>query len=194
MKAALAAALGGFQSLGHDDLRERPVDRVGAAGAAQIRGQGAELEAIKASLGVDLIRFKFSRIVRAGRDAEDMLSGILAWPSEWKPYGEVKLKARERGKVARWAIQEWAHDKCPPRPDGCGGAKEVPSSGQPIDGRQPMMSCPQCKGTGVRRWTDDDRIERMGADFSDGMARAHAIIGEAEALALRRARDLLERW
>jgi hypothetical protein len=194
MKAALAAALAGFQSLGHDDLRERPVDRVGAAGAAQIRGQGAELEAIKASLGVDLIRFKFSRIDRAGKDAEDMLSGILAWPSEWKPYGNVKLCARERDLVARCAVHEWANDKCPPRPDGCGGALEVPSAEKAIDGRQPMMACPRCKGNGIRRWTDDDRVERMGAGFSEGMARAHAIIGEAEALALRRARDLLERW
>lgn len=190
-----AAALGGFTGLGGtEDGRERPVDRVGAAGAMQIeRAEDAEREAIQASLGVDLMRYKWAGVERAGTEAELQLMGILFWGKWWKG-GKCPLTPAERERVACWAVHEWANQACPPRPDGCGGKGEVPTAGEPVAGMQPMMTCPVCHGTTKRRWTDEERVEAMGSAFEEGMAEAHRIISTAEALALRRGRQLLERW
>src|SRR5690349_14658920 len=92
MKAALASALGGMVNLDSSEVHERPVDRVGAAGAAgrtapdqdehgqQIeRGKQAARNCSLAALGVDLIAFKFGHRTTSGKDAEDQLSAILAW-------------------------------------------------------------------------------------------------------------------
>jgi hypothetical protein len=206
MKEAFAAVLGGLQSLGHDDARERPVDRLGALGAAARTApnetrEGAQVEranhelrqAWLASLGVDLVRFKFSRVEIAGKDAEDKLSAILAWSSWWTGR-KVGLDPAQRDVVAWWAVHEWAEDRCPPRPDGCGGALQVPSSAAPIDGAQPMVTCPQCGGMGKRKWKDEEREKAMGDPFSDAMDHAHRIIAHAESLAMRRGREMLERW
>lgn len=193
MKQAFIGVLGGYQSLGDDDSRERPVNRLAALGAAQIaRAEECEQEAIICSLGVDLIRFKFAGVERAEADAQDQLAGILAWPRWWKPY-PIPVQ-RDLDAVATWAVHEWRNDKCPARPEGCGGALEVPSAAKPVDGPQPMMVCPQCRGTGVRLWTDVERAQAMGAAFDQAMSRAHAIISLAESLAMRRGRDQVERW
>jgi hypothetical protein len=194
MKGAFAAALAGLQSLKDDNWRERPVDRVGAMGAAQIaRAKETEQDTIVCSLGVDLIRYKYAGVERAGPDAEDQLAGILAWPRWWKGW-KVVLDEIQRDSVACWAVHEWAQDRCPPRPQGCGGALEVPSAAQPIDGAQPMMTCPRCGGVGKRKWTDEERVEAMGEPFEYGMDRAHWIISVAESMAMRRGKEMLERW
>lgn len=194
MKGAFVGVLGGFQSLDSDESCERPVDRLGALAAAQIaRAEESERSVILASLGVDLIRYKFAGVERAGADAEDRLSGIMAWPSWWTG-GRVLLDPAQRDVVACWAVHEWAEDRCAPRPEGCGGALQVPSAAEPIDGAQPMMVCPTCGGTGKRRWTDAERIEAMGLAFPEGMAQAHKIIAFAEDLAMRRGKEQVERW
>lgn len=194
MKGAFAAALGGLQSLKDDNWRERPVDRVGALGAAQIaRAKEAEQDSIICSLGVDLIRFKFAGVDKAEADCQDQLSGVLAWRRWWKGWN-VALGDTERDAVACWAVHEWARDLCPPRPQGCGGALEVPSAAKPIDGAQPMMTCPRCHGIGKRKWTDEERTEALGAPFEYGMDRAHWIIAVAESMAMKRGKEMLERW
>lgn len=194
MKRLFAGALGGFQNLDSDDFRERPVDRLGALGAAQIaRADEALRLSILTSLGVDLIRYKFAGVDTAGSDAEDKLSAALSWPKEW-PGRDVKLNASERDVVACWSIHEWKNDKCPQRPNGCGGALEIPSAAQPIDGAQPMVVCPVCHGTGWRRWKDTERLEAMGNAFEKAMSIAHALIVHAEDLAMRRGREQVEHW
>lgn len=191
-KGAFVAAMGGFVNLDASDNRERPVDRLAALGAAQIaRAEEAEQEAILASLGVDLIRYKFAG-VDCEADAQDQLAGILAWARWWKPYPAPE--ARDLDVVATWAVHEWRHDKCPSRPDGCGGAGEVPSAAKPLDGPQPMMACPKCGGTKLRRWTDEERVQAMARTFDREMSRAHSIISLAESLAMRRAEEQIERW
>lgn len=163
-------------------------------GAAQIeKARDCEREAIIASLGVDLLRYKWAGVDRAGPDAELQLCAILAWPKWWKG-GKVGLKPGQREIVACWAIHEWANQSCPPRPDGCGGKGEVPAAGHSIDGTQPMRPCPVCSGTTRRRWKDEERLEAMGDLYGEGMGQAHRIIATAEALALRRGKELLERW
>lgn len=192
MKQALAGVLGGFQNLDHDDSRERPVDRLAAAGAAQIaRAQEAEQDALLCSLGVDLIRFKFAGVERAEADAQDQLAGILAWERWWRPFPIPG--ARDLDVVATWAVHEWRNDRCPQRPRGCGGALEVPTQ-DGVDGAQRMMVCPICWGVGLRRWTDEERIKAMGQPFDQAMSRAHAVILYAEDLAMRRGREQVERW
>lgn len=206
MKEAFAAALGGFQSLGHDDVCERPVDRVGALGAGARTGpdetrDGAMVErgnhalrmAHLASLGVELVRFKHSMIEGARADAEDKLSAILAWPTWWA-LGRVALDPAQRDVVAWWAVHEWAEERCPPRPEGCGGALVVPSSQAPIDGAQPTITCPKCGGVGKRKWSDEERAKAMGDPFAIAMDHAHRIIAHAESLGTRRGMEMLDRW
>lgn len=201
MKPALIGVLGGLQSLSHDDFCERPVDRLGAMGfiarkvpdernGAQVaRSNHEERMAILCSLGVDLIRFKFANIAAARLDAEDMLAMALTWRHK-----ADDLSGREKDKVARWAVEEWASDLCPPRPAGCGGAKEVPDHDwQKLEGVQPMRSCPVCSGSGKRLWTDAERIEAMGQAFAEAMDEAHALIAWAESLAVQRGKKMLER-
>jgi hypothetical protein len=194
MKRLFAGVLGGFQNLDADDFRERPVDRLGALGAAQIaRADEALRLSVLTSLGVDLIRYKFAGVENACEDAQDKLSAALSWPKEW-PGRKVPIDAATRDAVACWSIHEWRNDRCPQRPDGCGGAMEVPSSAQPIDGAQPMMVCPVCAGTGWRRWKDQERIEAMGEAFDKAMGIAHALISHAEDLAMKRGAEQVDRW
>jgi hypothetical protein len=190
MKLAFAGVLGGFQSLSNDDARERPVDRLAALGAAQIaRSKEAERTAALCSLGVDLIRFKFAGIAAARQDAEDQLAVALTWRHK-----ADDLSPREKMKVACWAVQEWAGDLCPPRPEGCGGAKEVPDHDlRHLEGAQPMRSCPVCRGTGMRLWKDEERIEAMGRPFGVAMSEAHALIAWAESLAIQFGKEQCER-
>ncbi len=193
MKGAFAAALGGFQSLGSDESRERPVDRLAALGASQIARAEHELrQAHLASLGVDLIAFKFGGRKISRADAEDKLALILAWPTWWTGR-KVELTPTQIDTVAWWAVTEWADDRCPPRPHGCGGALEVPNSAEPINGTQPMMVCAKCGGVGKRKWTDRERSLAMGETHPVGMDHAHRIIAFAESFAMRRGMEMLER-
>jgi hypothetical protein len=193
MKAALVGVLGGLQNLDHDEAHERPVDRLGAAGmigrgAARARqaekATNAERESILCSLGVDLIRFKYSNVAAARLDAEDMLALALAW----RP--RLNLSRRERTRVARWAVQEWAIDLCPT----CKGAKVVPDhDAKGLEGVQPMKPCCECGSTGKRRYSDAERVEALGATFEKAMMDAHEFIASAEGLAVGRVRKSLER-
>lgn len=185
MKLALAAVLGGLQSLGHDEAREKPVDRLGAMAASQIaRAKDAERTAALCSLGVDLIRFKFANIEAARLDAEDRLALALTWRHK-----ADDLSDRERGRVARWAVREWGIDLCP----RCKGAGKTPDFVVPIEGKQPMSECVDCWGSGKRRYTDAERTEAMGQLFAKALDEAHSLIAWAESLAVQRARDQCER-
>ena len=195
MKMALVGVLGGLQSLAHDDsAHERPVDRLGACAmparraaaaiAKQVeRATSAEREAILCSLGVELMRFKHSNVAAARLDAEDLLALALVW----RP--KLELSGRQRARVARWAVHEWAIDLCP----ACQGAMQVPDHDSPREGAQPMKPCCECASTGKRRYTDEERIEALGAAFDEAMSEAHEFIASAEALAVGRARKMLER-
>lgn len=196
MKAAFAGALGGLQNLDHDEVHERPVDRLGAMGfigrkcpderlGQQVeRSINANRTAMLCSLGVDLVRFKFANVAPARLDAEDVLAAAL----EWKPW--LNLSGRERMRVARWAVQEWAIDLCPK----CKGAKVVPGHDmKELEGVQPMVPCGDCRATGKRRYTDEERVEAMGKAFNAAMDEAHAIIAWAESLAIQRGKKMLER-
>lgn len=197
MKIAFAQVLGGFQGLGNDDARERPVDRLAALAASQIaRSKDSERSAALCSLGVDLIRFKLANIPAAKADAEDKLCAILGWrTADEKSTWDLHVSAGRRHSIARWAIQEWALDLCPV----CKGATEIPDHSLPErEGRQPMKCCPGapigCGGTGRRRYTDAERVEAMGQAFDKAMAVAHSIIGRSESIAVKQAKEMLEHW
>jgi hypothetical protein len=192
LKASIAGALSGWQGLGSDDSREKPVDRVAAAGAVARRGpnqdrQGEQVArsnaeertAVLCSLGVDLIAWKFGGRDTSGQDAIDMLAGILAW----KTWG-LKTTSGQRDKIAWWAATEWKLDSCVP----CTG------TGIHINALGVVGTCPACGGSKKRLYRDDERIEAMGEAFSQAMSKAHEILGWAESLALKRARAMLERW
>lgn len=183
MKQSLAGVLGGFQSLGSDASRERPVDRLTALAAIQIRNASdASRTAFLCSLGVDLISFKYAHRAASKADAEDKLAAALSWR-------KVKgVGAKERDKIAAWAVREWAVDVCP----SCSGARQVPDK-IGVEGLQPMRSCGVCAGSGKRRYDDSERIEAMGDSFSRAMSEAHGLIGRAEALAIDMAKRMLER-
>lgn len=191
MKEAFAAVLTGLHSLGSDEIRERPVDRLGALGMIQRqraeqsnRGKRVDREAALSALGVDLMRFKNANVAAAKLDAQDQLAGVLAW----KTWG-LTLTGRERSRVAAWAVQEWAIDMCP----ACKGARMVQSH-EDVEGRQPMKHCTPCGGSGRRYYSDPERVAALGAAYTEAMEKAHEIIARAEALAVERGKALLERW
>lgn len=196
MKGACAAVLAGFQGLGGDDSRERPVDRLAALGVIgreipderngrQIaRAAIALQEAHLCSLGVDLIGFKFAHRTTAKKDAEDKLALALAWP-QWK----LRITSRERDRVAMWTVMEWAVDMCP----RCAGASVIPDQAH-REGAQPMKPCPECNSTGKRRYSDHERKEALGGVYDKALSVAHGLIGRAEDLAVRGAKTMLERW
>lgn len=185
MREAFAAALGGFQGLGSDDAREKPVDRLTALAASQIaRSKDVERQAALCSLGVDLMRFKDANCAGAKLDAEDKLSAALKWRSK-----QFKLSGAQRDVIARWAVMEHAIDLCPT----CAGAREVPTHAQVV-GQQPMKICPTCIGTGKRHYSDSERIEAMGRAFGREMQEAHRLIAEAVSLAHQMGMRMLERW
>lgn len=184
MKESYAAVLTGFESLGADDSRERPVDRLGALGAAQIRrAEGAAREAVLCTLGKDLIAFKGANRASAKADAEDMLAALLA------TYNGLGIKARERLIIARQAVLEFAIDFCPT----CNGARVVPDQ-HGLEGAQPTSDCGTCRGTGKRRYTDEERAAVMGKPHGKAMGKAHELLAVAVDLAERRAGELLEHW
>jgi hypothetical protein len=200
MKEAFAGVLAGFQGLGNDDSRERPIDRLGALGAIQIkreeqgaRGKQADRTAALSALGVRLIAFKFGNCASSKADAEDMLAGILAWKKreDDKPGSQwgLKLSGRERTSIAAWTVHEFAIDLCP----SCKGAKQVPTALE-VEGTQPMAPCQPCGATGKRRYNDTERAAFLGSPYSKAMTEAHGIVGRAESLALEGSLRMLEKW
>lgn len=195
MKLALAVTLGGLQGLGTtEDGRERPVDRLHAVASAQgpterrsesqcERGDYAAQESFLCSLGVDLIAFKFGHRAPSKELAELSLSIALGW----KRWG-LKLKRRQYERIARCALMEWTLDFCPT----CHGAKEIPNYEQ-VEGAQPMKPCGECRATGLRLYTDHERIEAMGEAYAKAMDNAHIILRWAESLAIRGTKDWLDR-
>lgn len=182
MKQSLAVTLAGMQGLGSNEVTERPVDRLGALGMAQSkRGDAAATESLMCSLGSDLIAFKFGNRAASREEAEVKLCILLAAPFP-------KLSGRKRDRIARQAVLEFSLDFCMT----CRGAKEVPNH-QDVDGLQPMRPCQDCAATGLRRFSDAERIEAMGELFSKAMEEAHRLIGWAESLAVRLVRERLER-
>jgi hypothetical protein len=203
VKLALSVTLCGFQGLGSTpDNRERPVDRLTAMARAEgpverrsqeqcERGDRAAMESFLCSLGVDLIAFKFGHRIASKSEAELKLAIVL----KWKQYN-LKLTAAQSERVARWAITEWLLDFCPT----CRGAKEIPNY-QDVSGTQPMKPCSSCAGTGLRRYSDAERIDAMGEEFAAkgaafdrAMGWALSLIAQSEALAVRLTKERLERW
>jgi hypothetical protein len=191
MKEAFAGVLTGLQGLGSDDSRERPVDRLGALAAIQIRreeqgarGAAAAREAVLCALGKELIAFKGANRASAKADAEDILCGLL----------ETYRKGLDiaRGQtivIARQAVMEFAIDFCP----SCQGATTLPIF-QRVEGVQPTTDCKACSGTGKRNYSDQERAAAMGKPYDKAMDKAHQLLATAEALALRRGKESLERW
>lgn len=177
LKEAFAAVLAGLQSLAQNDSRETPVDRLGALAYAQ---HESEL----ASLGVDLIALKFAHREASRGPAALNLACVLAWKRN-----RLDLSANECLKVARWAIGEWLNQNC----IACRGAKESPAQ-TGVEGPQRMTLCPTCSGSGLRIWSDQERSDGLGGQYDKPLDIAHKYIGAAEAQAVRRGREMLERW
>lgn len=188
MKQTLAMALAGFQGLGSDDFRERPVDRLaamGVIGRQQGKAQDAARTGALCALGVSLIAFKHGKRESSGPDAEDMLAAILAWETAaGKSTWGIKTNRQERTRIASWAVREWTDDSCEP----CTG------SGISVDGRGVVRPCGVCGGAKKRLYSDSERITAMGGAFEKAMAAAHGIIGRAEVLAVQHGKTMLERW
>lgn len=183
MKQALVAVLAGYQGLGYDEVRERPIDRLMAMMNAAKRSE-------LAAIGKDLIAFKFANRAESRGPAVEGLADALDWPKL-----RLSLTTTNRFRVAGWAVHEWAIDFCP----ACGGKTEIPAYVElqgDLEGRQPMVPCGTCAGTGKRRYTDQERIAALGDPrlAGKGMTEAHCLIGSAERLAVTSAKELLERW
>lgn len=188
MRESLAKALSGPINL-DEKAHERPVDRLHALASSQIYRANRAARASKLSaLGVSLIALKHANRADEYARAVERLADCLLW---------CKPKAGElmRVNVSRQAITEHIIDFCPT----CRGAGEIPAQ-DGMEGAQRMKPCPECAGTGKRRYTDEERRVnlllraeeyRLGARL---MAEAMAMIAVAEDEAIRTAKRLLERW
>lgn len=192
MKGVMALVLAGLQGLGSDESRERPVDRLTAMGAIQAAraGEVARISELN-SLGIDLIAFKFGKRESSKQAAEEKLADVLAWlDAKGKSYWGLRSRdPRHLLKIAAWAIREWDVDYCP----SCRGAKEISFYGEGFEGPQRMTICPDCRGTGKRRYSDGERADALGDANSRALAIAAGIIGQAEGQAVRHAREKLGR-
>lgn len=185
MKGALIGVLGGFQGLGWDESREKPVDRLTAIGNIQAATVNRAINtAHMCSLGKDLIAFKFAHRPESRAAAVEGLFLMLKDKQD-----RLQLSDTDLQRVATWSVHEWVVNLCPT----CQGKREVPLA-MDKDGAQPMASCSPCHGTGLRKYTDAERIEAMGNTFARAMYEAHGYIGQAEALAVDLARRMLEGW
>lgn len=187
VREALISALGGYQSLAASDHAERPVDRLGALAYAQLCADGTvggDAKSFLASLGVDLICVKFANLASSREPAALKLAVVLNWRAN-----RLKLSAAKLETVARWAIGEWVNSACLT----CKGAKAMPVE-LGVEGAQPMMECPTCHGSGLMRWTDEERLQALGGDFNKPIELAHQYIGAAVSEAERGAALMLERW
>lgn len=188
MREALAKALSGPINL-DEQAHERPVDRLHALASSQIfRANRAARASKLASLGVSLIALKHANRADEYARAIERLADCLTW---------CRPKAGEllRVNVSRQAIMEHCVDFCPT----CRGSGEIPAQ-DGMEGAQRMKACPECGGTGKRRYTDEERRVNLllaAEDYRAGarlMAEAMAMISVAEDEAIRTAKRLLERW
>lgn len=192
MKEALAHALSGPVSLAEDEWRERPVDRLHALGSAQIeRANRTARDSHLSSLGVSIVALRDANRPDEYARAIDRLS-MLMRDMRPRANGEQCLK------ISRQAVHESVISFCPM----CHGAREVPAQ-DGLDGAQRMVPCPPvdgCGGTGMRRYSDAERMEALGVQRSDldkinaQMDYAHRLLAQAESEAIRTAIRLLERW
>lgn len=122
------------------------------------------------------------------------------------------------GWLAAVACDELASPQCPT----CSGAAEIKMR-EDVDGKQPMIICPGCNGTGKRNYKIDERIDSlakesalgMGIDsFEDnyrrcakeirehrklreliyGIELAKSILAECERVAVEETARMVERW
>lgn len=183
MKQSLVTVLAGYQSLGYDDSREKPVDRLMAMMNATKRSE-------LASVGKDLIAFKYANRAESRGPAVEGLADALEWPRL-----RLGLNTSNRFRVAGWAVHEWTIDFCP----ACQGKAEIPAHvelQEGLEGRQPMVPCGACAGTGKRRYSDQERTAALGdlRLLERGLMEAHCLIGSAERLAVNLAAEILEKW
>lgn len=86
----------------------------------------------------------------------------------------LALKPRSRVRVCYMVVLEAAYPLCVV----CKGRREVRPKGGAV------IQCEACNGSGVRRYTDEDRIRVMGrvltADEEDIVAEAHSILSRHE--------------
>ena len=188
MRESLARVLSGISNL-DEGPHERPVDRLHALASAQIERANRTARASKlAALGVSLIALKAANRPDEYDRAVSRLAECLAWA---KPVKSSDMRMR----VSRQAVMEHCVDFCPT----CRGAGEIPAQ-DGLDGAQRMKPCPECGGTGKRRYTDEERRINLllrAEEYRDGarlMAEAMALISIAEDEAIRTAQKLLERW
>lgn len=153
-RESLAHALSGPVSLAEDQWRERDVDRLHALAYIQTpqahdldKCEWAREMANLCELGVDLLRFKGSNVAAAHKPCLEMLVKVLGW----KKF-RLDLREENRTLVARQALMEFVVDFCPT----CSGTGEVKAQ-DGIDGAQRMRPCGSCHGTGIRKYTNDER-------------------------------------
>lgn len=192
MSESIARALAGYVGLGESPSHDAaPVDRLHAIAAAQrpeTYGERAQEQAYLASLGVDLVRLKLANVAKAYLPCLERLTVALMWRSD-----ALRIKEAQASVIAAQCIQEHIVDFCPT----CSGRGEIPDP-EKVDGREgvvPMKTCPECGGSGVRRYSDAERVEAIGQarQLAHVFEACHSIIsksiGEAMFNARRYMRD-----
>lgn len=196
-----------------------------ALGAAQIpEVQERETGDVKAalrvvaqvSLGKRSILFRVGNLATERGEALDELAlMMLTRPRRSGKFFRHRPLCREALRcIAAVALDELTADLC----NACGGRGEMQVVGD-AEGRQPMMPCYTCAGTGIHKPEEHERvvmlsremvrqrcctseesvehaIEQYGpvAFLMDEIDRARALILEAERVAVEETAKMLERW
>lgn len=199
MREALARSLSGLVNLDEDDHSERPVDRIHAIALAQTRAvNDARFRAILVPLGRLLLPLVDDVSRKYEAEGIKALQLFIA--------GEKRLRVREETAwfIAKQSIEEARSQRC----KVCKGVTDVPDGTTSIpdvermagktvwEGPVPLKTCPACKGTGKRRWTDAERAEVVGeaARFDAAFSFAHGVISMAIHEALRGYVPALKDW
>ena len=197
MREALVRVLTSPTNLDEQDYSERPVDRVHAVASAQYRAiDRARRAAILVPLGRLLLPIVDGQSDRFRKEAEEALSLCLSWKEyRLRVHGDISRA------VARQAIHEAQNARCPV----CKGITDVKDGVCSIPdlermaghkvwiGPVPLKPCPECNGTGKKKFSDEERARVVldAVRYAEALAVAHSIISEATSMVLDQYRNIL---
>lgn len=160
------------------------------------------------SLGKANNLFRHGNRAHERQVAMEQLAAIIKAEKTRGGQPRFRFSLRFSEAVALAAIDELAVCMCPE----CSGARVVPMyEHNPAEGRQPMVQCPMCHGSGAREYTDDDRRDAVretaesrsvgGEEVERCLPRSPAAVSwartkllEAERVAVEETGRMLERW
>lgn len=171
---SLLRVLSGPRNLKANRLNECDVDRVGALAIAQMpahhareveNANRANYEASMVCLGRHVLALRMANDAKAYAPLHAML--MVEVDARLKYMDDPKEREKAASQIATQAIQEYIVDMC----SECSGKRNVPDDlpDEKVSrfGRRRMKECPECGGSGQRRYTIYERAKLMRRPAKD---------------------------